>query len=125
MKTTTITLNKEEYNKVMKVAQQVKASTKGELSVNQFITLYKAMKTITTDTCAVDELVWGNYYAYMHFESMPSDELYELYERYNKAIHFIECWTWGWQEVYNNLKSLVSQDKYWEEEYFEEFTTLD
>lgn len=122
MKKTTITLNKEEYNKVMSIAHQVKASTKGELSVNQFITLYKAMKTITTDTCATDELVWGNYYAYMHFESMPSDE---LYERYNEAIHFIECWTWGWQDVYNNLKSLISQDEYWEEEYFEEFTTLD
>ncbi len=125
MNKTTITLNKEEFNKVMKVAYQVKASTKGSMSVNEFITLYKAMKTITTDTCAIDELVWSNYAAYAVFESEPDNELYELYERYNKAIGFIEYWTWEWEDLYNNLKYLTSQDKYWEEEYFEEFTTLD
>ena len=120
-----IKLNKEEYNKVMKVAQQVKTSTKGELSVNQFITLYKEMKTITTDTCAVDELVWGDYNAYEFFENTTNEELFELDRRLCKAISFIEYWTWEWQELYNNLKHLTSQDKYWEEEYFEEFTTLD
>lgn len=121
----TIKLNKEEYNKIMKVAQQVKASTKGNMNANEFIALYKEMKIITTDTSAVDELVWSNYYACMLFENMPSDELYELHKVYDKAIAFIEYWTWEWEDLYNNLKTLTSQDKYWEEEYFEQFTTLD
>ena len=120
-----IKLNKEEYNKVMKVAQQVKASTKGNMSTKEFIKMYDAMKKITVDTCAVDELVWGDYNAYEFFENTTNEELFELDRRLCKAISFIEYWTWEWQELYNNLKHLTSQDGHWEEEYFEEFTTLD
>jgi hypothetical protein len=125
MKKTTITLNKKEYNKVMNLVHQIKESTKGQVSVNEFIKMYETMKEITTDTCAIDELVWGDYYANEYFENTADEQLYDLYTTYSKAIGFIEYWTWEYKELYNELTTLTYNEHYWIEEDFEQFTTLD
>lgn len=116
-----IQLNKEEYNKVMKLTHAIKDYTKGTKGLNTFIDMYEEMHKITADTCAIDELVWGNYHANEYFESHYN----RLYERYVQAIDFICYWCYEWRNAYEEIKKIKWQDKEWIIEYFEEFTILE